>query len=210
MGVSRARVLAILVGAVLLGLTVVQLVFSSHSARRMLGRSTPPNNPGATATGPAAVAPGLDAGRIPRIIHQTWKTSTVSSKTATLIRTFILQNPGWEYRLWTDADCRRLVAERYPEHLALFDGYGQNIKRADAIRYFILHSVGGLYADLDFEALRSLEPLVANYSLVLGQVGDSGHSLAGAGPVRRDGRTAHDHWPQRPLAMAGASGALAL
>jgi mannosyltransferase OCH1-like enzyme len=44
-------------------------------------------------------------------------------------------NPGWEYRFWTDADNRALIKEKFPESLAMFDGYTSAILRADAIRY---------------------------------------------------------------------------
>lgn len=43
------------------------------------------------------------------------------------------------------------------------------IKRADAIRYFLLDHFGGLYVDLDFEALRPIDDLLAGHGLVIGQ-----------------------------------------
>ena len=56
----------------------------------------------------------------------------------------------------------------------MFDGYHTNIQRADAIRYFILYEHGGVYADLDFEALRPLTGLLdseemADVGVILGQ-----------------------------------------
>jgi mannosyltransferase OCH1-like enzyme len=57
----------------------------------------------------------------------------------------------WEYRFWTNEDCRELVTTEFPQHLAMYDNYKSNIQRADAIRYFILAKYGGVYADLDFE-----------------------------------------------------------
>ena len=75
---------------------------------------------------------------IPRIIHQTWKNDLVSYTAAQRIRTWIKQNPSWEYRLWTNEDNMRFMSEHYPQHLAMFQGYKQEIKRADAVRYFLL------------------------------------------------------------------------
>ena len=114
-------------------------------------------------------SPALPGCRIPRIIHQTWKSARVRPAFAQNIEAFVRRNPGWEYRFWTDADNRQLVKDRFPDFLPVYDGYKSGIQRADAVRYLILSSIGGVYADLDFRALRSLEPLVANFSCVLGQ-----------------------------------------
>ena len=51
----------------------------------------------------------------------------------------------------------------------MFTGYQQEIKRADAIRYFLLDFYGGLYVDLDFEALQPIKGLLDGHGLVIGQ-----------------------------------------
>lgn len=66
-----------------------------------------------------------------------------------------------EYMLWTDDQSRRFISEKYPQFLAMFDGYEYPIQRADAIRYFILHHFGGVYMDLDIGCKRRLEPLIS-------------------------------------------------
>ena len=43
-------------------------------------------------------------------------------------------HPGWEFRLWTDEDAARLVAEQYPALAPTFRSYPFNIQRADVIR----------------------------------------------------------------------------
>merc|ERR1712051_954255 len=55
--------------------------------------------------------------------------------------------------LWTDENGRELIESDYPWFLEIYDGYQFGIQRADAVRYFILHKYGGLYADLDYEPL---------------------------------------------------------
>ena len=57
--------------------------------------------------------------------------------------------------LWTDVDLRQMVAADYPELLQLYDSYPQNILRFDMARHLILYKYGGVYADIDFEALRA-------------------------------------------------------
>jgi len=105
---------------------------------------------------------------IPKIIHQMWKTETIPPQWERLRETWRHLNPQWRYRLWTHRDSAAFVAEHYAWFLPVFEGYDQDIKRADAARYFIMHHFGGVYVDLDFEALRPLEGLLAGQRLVLG------------------------------------------
>jgi len=76
-------------------------------------------------------------------------------------------HPDWEYWLWTDVDNRAFISEHYAWFLPVYDGYPENIMRADAVRYFMLYHYGGLYVDLDFECLRPLEPLLVGREVVI-------------------------------------------
>lgn len=96
---------------------------------------------------------------IPRIIHQTWKSVDVPARFQAAARSWRDRHPGWEYVLWTDADIDRFVRDHFPGLVALFQRYPDQIQRVDAFRYLLLSRVGGVYADLDIECLRSLEPL---------------------------------------------------
>lgn len=98
---------------------------------------------------------------IPRVIHQTWRDVDLPAPFARLAETWRAHHPGWQWRLWTDADNRAFVTERFPDMLALYDGYPHPIQRVDMVRYLILHTHGGLFVDLDFEALRPLDPHLA-------------------------------------------------
>jgi hypothetical protein len=108
------------------------------------------------------------APRIPRLIHQTWKDHDVPEKWRAWSESWLQFNPEWEYRLWTDADCRRFVAEHYRWFLPIYDGYAATISRVDAVRYFLLDYFGGLYVDLDFECLRPMDGVLDGRTLVLG------------------------------------------
>jgi mannosyltransferase OCH1-like enzyme len=87
---------------------------------------------------------------IPKIIHQTgpdeskwhpiWKECSESWK-----NTF----PDFQYMYWTDDDLRNLVRDEYPDYLELYDNFSHHIMRIDFARFCILHSYGGIYADLD-------------------------------------------------------------
>ena len=52
------------------------------------------------------------------------------------------------------------MQSRYPGYLDLFRGYPLSIMRADLGRYLVLREFGGVYADLDVEALENFEPLL--------------------------------------------------
>lgn len=105
---------------------------------------------------------------IPRIIHQTWKTADVPENLRFFQGTWLAHHPDWEYRFWTDADCRDFIASWYPNFLPIYDGYQTPICRVDAVRYFLLRHYGGVYADLDFECLRPLDRLLDGRGLVVG------------------------------------------
>ena len=92
--------------------------------------------------------------RIPHIIHQTWKNDNLPEAFRPMSRTWREMLPNWEYRLWTDEMCCEFVHCHYPDFLPQYDAYPMNIQRADAIRYFLLQTYGGLYVDLDFECLK--------------------------------------------------------
>ena len=94
-----------------------------------------------------------------KIIHQTWKESTIPDQYASFVASVKQHNRGYEYRLWTDQNNRELIAKRFPWFLPTYDSYKHPIERADAVRYFILYEYGGVYIDLDMECLKSVDDL---------------------------------------------------
>ncbi|MFI1332476.1 glycosyltransferase [Streptomyces sp. NPDC020845] len=105
---------------------------------------------------------------IPHLIHQTWKNEDVPHEWRDWSESWRRHHPDWGYRLWTDSDNRAFLEEHYAWFLPVYDGYREPIKRADAIRYFLLDHFGGLYVDMDFECLRPMTGLFAGKELVLG------------------------------------------
>ena len=105
---------------------------------------------------------------IPRTIHQTWRSRDVPPRWRAYQATWSAVHPDWTYTLWTDHDCRALVAQFRPDLLGLYDSYPLPIQRADAFRYVLLASEGGLYVDLDFECLRPLPELFDGAAVVIG------------------------------------------
>ena len=106
---------------------------------------------------------------IPRIIHQTWKTREIPDEWNEFHRTWGEYNPDWQHIVWTDEDCLQFVKKHFPGFLNTFTSYSYNIQRADAFRYLVLYRHGGLYVDLDFECLRTVDELLANRGFVIGK-----------------------------------------
>ena len=61
---------------------------------------------------------------------------------------------GWEYRLWTDALIDDYVRTKHPRFYPVFAGMNRHIMRVDVFRYVLMHDIGGLYCDLDYEFVR--------------------------------------------------------
>ena len=57
----------------------------------------------------------------------------LTSSTHVLHRECQRLHPGYEFKLWTDASAREMIAEDYPEYLALYDGYKYNIQVSSTI-----------------------------------------------------------------------------
>ena len=105
---------------------------------------------------------------IPKIIHQTWKTANIPAEWQAWQRSWREYHPTWEYRLWTDEMNRDFIAQSYAWFLPIYDSYTDNIKRADAIRYFLMHHYGGVYVDLDLQCLKPLDRLLDGEEFVMG------------------------------------------
>lgn len=107
--------------------------------------------------------------KIPKILHQTWKNKEIPSKFMKWIKTWLVNHPDWEYMLWTDESARNLIQEKYPHLLDTFNGYNEGIRRADSLRYIILHEFGGVYADMDMESLKPIDPWLKKYPCFVSQ-----------------------------------------
>ncbi|KAG0146582.1 hypothetical protein CROQUDRAFT_44231 [Cronartium quercuum f. sp. fusiforme G11] len=106
--------------------------------------------------------------KIPKIIHQTWKTNMIPDKWKSVRDSCSNLHSDWEYVLWSDESGRELIQNHYPGFLKTFDGYRYPIQRADAIRYFVLHKYGGVYMDLDIGCRKPMDILLS-FDLILPQ-----------------------------------------
>lgn len=111
-------------------------------------------------------------GYFPKVIFQTWKSKvSVPAHFARWSESFRRLNPRYSYLLLDDSDNRNFIAKNYPWFLRIYDAYPREIYRADAVRYFFLYQFGGLYADMDTECLKPLDPLFESGDVWLGRMG---------------------------------------
>lgn len=94
---------------------------------------------------------------IPKIIHQTWKTSDIPEQWKTSTSEWKRLHPDWTYILWTDDMNDRYISKFYPEFIEIYRAYEYPIQRADFIRYIILYDFGGMYCDLDMFPKQNIE-----------------------------------------------------
>jgi len=113
--------------------------------------------------------------KIPRILHQSWKTDVVPTAStaekrhslsyATYIKSWPRMNPGWVYLFWND-DANYMLFKYAPELAPFRKAYQHSelpgIARADFARYAYMYVFGGVYADIDFECLRPFDDLPSN------------------------------------------------
>lgn len=92
--------------------------------------------------------------------------ASVPAHFAPLRASWAEQHPSWEIRLWDEAAATKLINESYPWFAPTFHALPSKIQKADVSRYAILHAAGGVYADLDVEAFRPLDQLLAPVAAV--------------------------------------------
>ena len=61
--------------------------------------------------------------KIPKIVHQTWKTDLVPERWAAVRQNCMQIMPDFEFKLWTDTMSREFIASEYPWFLSTWDSY---------------------------------------------------------------------------------------
>jgi len=92
----------------------------------------------------------------PRIIHQTAKSEADLNPMYKASRhSWQHHHPDWEYKFWNDTDIVDFMESHYPTFMDTWNLFPMQIMRIDAVRYFWMHHYGGIYADMDYFALRN-------------------------------------------------------
>jgi inositol phosphorylceramide mannosyltransferase catalytic subunit len=101
---------------------------------------------------------------IPKKLHFIWLGSPLPEKYKPLIQSWIDFNPGWECKIWNDAD-----AQAYDfENKDMFNQEANYGAKSDILRYAILEKEGGVYIDVDYECLKNLDTLNHTYHFYIG------------------------------------------
>ena len=110
---------------------------------------------------------------VPEVVFQTWKSrNQIPSNYDIWSRSFSRHNPRYDCMIWDDQDNREFITEHFPWFLPFYDQYPKEIFRADAVRYFFLYKFGGLYADMDTECLKPLDPVLRSGDAIVGRMGN--------------------------------------
>jgi mannosyltransferase OCH1-like enzyme len=102
--------------------------------------------------------------RIPRIFHQIWVgPDPLPEEFEAYGQTWRTRHPDWELRLWTEANLPGDL-----ERKEAYELLRRPAERADVLRLELLYRHGGVYIDVDFECLRSIEPLIEGAEFFVG------------------------------------------
>jgi len=97
------------------------------------------------------------AKKIPKKIHQIWLGGELPEKYIRLQNTWKEIHPDWEYKLWTDKD---VVDFDFITNKEIFNKIKNLGSKSDIFRYEILYKYGGIYADTDFECVKSFDDFI--------------------------------------------------
>ena len=113
---------------------------------------------------------GMDAGRFPRKIWQTWRVDPLNldERDLPVARSWTAKNPGHRYEMLTDQNDMQYVETHFGPHGVLYrpdivhtyQTLTAKIIKADLLRYLVMYIEGGVYADIDVEALRPVERFI--------------------------------------------------
>jgi mannosyltransferase OCH1-like enzyme len=104
---------------------------------------------------------------IPKVIHQTFKTSKLPYITRWHISRLRKNNPDYTYEFYDDSRIEAFIAEEFPaDTLELYKRLNIGAAKADFFRYAVLSKKGGIYLDIDSAIKGSLNDFI--------QPGDTG------------------------------------
>lgn len=99
--------------------------------------------------------------KIPKKIFQTWKTKDLNQGLSFLSKSFRDKNPEYEYFLYDDDDCRRLIEENFePIVLEVYDRIIPGAFKADLWRCCALYIEGGIFCDMDMICMKNFDAII--------------------------------------------------
>ncbi|KEQ60287.1 uncharacterized protein M437DRAFT_77374 [Aureobasidium melanogenum CBS 110374] len=111
----------------------------------------------------------LESRQFPRKIWQSWKVDPTRFETRDVerARTWTVKNPGHRYEVLTDNNADHYVEHHYgpsgldrPDIIGVYKSLNAKIIKQDLLRYLIMYVEGGVYADIDVEAIRPIKKFI--------------------------------------------------
>lgn len=108
----------------------------------------------------------------PRKIWQTWKTDPLQfeERDSTTAKTWLQKNPGFRYEVLTDNNDMGYVEQHFgpdgfnrPDIVEMYRSITATIIKADLLRYMVMYAEGGVYADIDVEALKPVSRFIPDH-----------------------------------------------
>lgn len=89
---------------------------------------------------------------IPKIVFQTWHSAELPPKMGECVARLRRENPEFEYRLFSDTDCRHFVVTHFDHAVvSAYDALIPGTFKADIWRYCALYVHGGVYLDIKYQ-----------------------------------------------------------
>lgn len=107
--------------------------------------------------------------KFPRKIWQSWKVDPTrfESRDNERARSWTTKNPSHRYEVLTDASADSYVEEHFgpsgfnrPDIVYTYQSLTARIIKSDLLRYLVMYVEGGVYADIDVEAIKPVERFI--------------------------------------------------
>lgn len=98
---------------------------------------------------------------IPKIIHQTFKSSKLPLLTRWHISRFKRKNPEYRYEFYDDLRIEKFLSDEFDGHiLKIYQRLDIGAAKADFFRYAVLFKKGGVYIDIDSSIQGKLDDFI--------------------------------------------------
>lgn len=108
----------------------------------------------------------------PKKIWQTWKVDPLEfeERDSTTAKTWLQKNPNFRYEVLTDSNDMSYVEQHFgpggfnrPDIVEMYRNINATIIKADLLRYMVMYAEGGVYADIDVEALKPISRFIPDH-----------------------------------------------
>lgn len=112
-------------------------------------------------------------GSFPKKIWQSWKVDPLAfeERDQMCAKSWVSKNPGYRYEVLTDSNDLQYVETHFgpqgldrPDIVYVYQSLTAKIIKADLLRYLVMYVEGGVYVDIDVEAIKPIERFIPDRS----------------------------------------------